>query len=167
MVVRMTAGGGDRRTRSHQTGAPVLAAVDGVTDSLIRKTVAAYYTQGGKTGHQIEMRCLEALESPVRDGFIGLGDSGIGFAVHRKMYMAVAQAGSNKLTGEINDLIAIKFCFRSGDNGFNSFAVGEDDYIFPDGAGGGVEHFRAFDRFLCHSNTDFLSLVPMNRHINF
>ena len=91
-----------------------------IRDSLICVTIAAYYTQGGKTSHQIEMCCLEALQSPVRNGFIGLGGSGIGFAVHRKMYMAVAQAGGDKLTGEINDLIAIKFCFRSGQNGFNS-----------------------------------------------
>lgn len=55
MVVRMTAGGGDRRTRSHQTGAPVFAAVDGVTDSLIRKTVAAYYTREVKPA--IRSRC--------------------------------------------------------------------------------------------------------------
>ena len=81
--------------------------------------------------------------------------------------MAVAQTGGDKLAGEVDHLTALQLGFSGRHNGLNTVAVGEDHYMFPDSAGGGIEQFGAFDRFLCHSNTDFLSLVPMNRYIVF
>ena len=167
MVIGMAAGGGNGCAGCHQTRAPVLAAVDGVPHCLIGKAVAAYHAQGGEAAHQVEVRGLEAAQGPVGNGLKRLLDGGVGLAVHRKMHMAVAQARGDKLSGEVDHLAALQLGFGGGHNGFNAVAVGKDHYMFPDSAGGGIEQFGAFDRFLCHSNTDFLSLVPMNRYIVF
>ena len=78
--------------------------------------------------------------------------------------MAVAQTGGDKLAGEVDHLTALQLGFSGRHNGLNTVAVGEDHYMFPDSAGGGIEQFGAFDRFLCHGGLPFPFYLKQQLH---
>ena len=156
VVIGVAAGGGDGTAGGHQAGTPVLAAVDGVPHRLIGKAVAADDAQRREACHQVDVGVLQGLEGPVGDGLIGLGHRRIGLTVHRKVHVAVDQAGGDELVAEVDDLVAVTVGLRRRDYRGDPLPVGEDHHILPDGAGGGVEHLAAFDRFVCHNGTSFL-----------
>ena len=155
MAVGMTAGGRNGTAADHHTGAGDLAAVNRIADGHIQEAMVAAGTDGSKTSHQIALYIVDGTQGGITRGLVGSSTHGAALAVGSQMHMAVAEAGSDKLAGEIDDLTAVKLGFGSGHNRFDAFAVGIDHNIFPDSAGGGVKHLGALDCFFSHGGLPF------------
>ena len=158
MAVRMTAGGRNGTAADHHTGAGDLAAVNRIADGHIQEAMVTTGTDGSKTSHQIALDVVDCSEGGIAGSLVGSSAHGAALAVGSQMHMAVAEAGSDKLAGEINDLTAVKLGFGSGQDRFYAFTVGIDHNIFPDSAGGGVKHLGALDCFFSHGDYPFLSI---------